>query len=126
MLLTEEQLALRDRVRDFAQREVAPHALAWDRDHIVPIDVRKKMGAFGLMGFCVPEQWGGAGADFISYILAIEEMAAADGGVSNIMSANNSPCCAALLDLGTEAQKQRFLRPLASGEKLGVIALTEP
>jgi butyryl-CoA dehydrogenase len=126
VLLTEEQEALRERVREFAQAEIAPYALAWDRDHIVPRDAIAKMGAFGLMGWCVPHEWGGAGADFLSYILAIEEVAAADGGLSNVMSGNNSPCCAALVDLGTPAQKARFLRPLATGEQCGVIALTEP
>jgi butyryl-CoA dehydrogenase len=126
MILTEEQESLRDRIRDFAQKEIRPYAADWDRDHTVPLATVAKMGEFGLMGMCVPERWGGAGADFISYILAIEEVAAADGGVSNIMSGNNSPCCAALNELGTEAQKQRFLVPIATGRKLGVIALTEP
>jgi alkylation response protein AidB-like acyl-CoA dehydrogenase len=126
VLLTEDQEALRDRIRDFARREIAPFAAAWDREHTVPLATVRKMGEFGLMGMCVPEQWGGAGADFVSYILAIEEIAAADGGISNIMSGNNSPCCAALAELGTEEQKRRFLVPIAKGEKLGVIALTEP
>src|SRR3546814_3924394 len=84
------------------------------------------MGRLGLMGMGVPEEWDGAGADFIAYVLALEEIAAADGAVSTIMSVNNSPVCAALLRYGTADQKARYLKPLARGEWIGAFCLTEP
>src|SRR3546814_10534365 len=84
------------------------------------------MGRLGLMGMGVPEEWDGAGADFIAYVLALEEIAAADGAVSTIMSVNNSPVCAALLRYGTVEQKVRYLKPLARGEWIGAFCLTEP
>ncbi len=126
MSLTPEQETIRDMVRRFAEAEIAPHAAAWDRDRHVSIDTLDAMGRLGLMGMCVPEDWGGAGMDFVSYILAVEEIAAADGGLCNVMCASNSPVAAALLDFGSSDQKERFLRPLASGAKRGAFLLTEP
>ena len=125
-MLTEAQTMTRDSVRLFARERLAPGAAARDRTAEPPLALLREMGALGLMGMCVPEEWGGAGADFVSYVLAIEEVAAADGAISTIMSVNNSPVCAALQRYGTAAQKERFLRPLARGEQIGAFALTEP
>ena len=126
MLLTDNQIMVRDMARDFAQRELAPHAGQWDREAKVPGGVLAQMGALGLMGMCVPGEWGGAGADYLSYILALEEIAAGDGATSTIMSVNNSPVCAALAEYATDAQKAQFLTPLAKGEHIGAFLLSEP
>lgn len=125
-MLSQEQIMARDMARDFARRELAPHAAEWSRERRTPHDVLARMGELGLMGMCVPEEWGGAGADFVAYVLALEEIAAGDGGVSTVMSVNNSPVCAALADYGTPEQKERFLKPLARGEAIGCFLLTEP
>ena len=125
-MLTEEQIKIRDLARDFAAREIAPHALDWDRDGHVSIETLKKMGSLGFMGLLTPPEWGGVGADFVSYALLTQEISGADGGLCNMMNAINSPVCAALVDHGTEEQKERFLRPLATGEQLAAFALTEP
>lgn len=125
-MLSQEQQMVRDMARDFARDRLAPGAAERDRTAEPPRDLLREMGALGLMGMGVPEEWDGAGADFVSYVLALEEIAAADGAVSTIMSVNNSPVCAALLRYGTPAQKERFLRPLARGEWIGAFCLTEP
>lgn len=125
-MLSQEQQMVRDMARDFAREKLAPGAAERDRTAEPPRDLLRDMGALGLMGMGVPEEWDGAGADFVSYVLALEEIAAADGAVSTIMSVNNSPVCAALLRYGTPAQKERFLRPLARGEWIGAFCLTEP
>ena len=126
MQLSEQQLQIRDMARTFATREMAPYVAQWDRDETVSITTLEAMGELGLMGVCIDPEWGGAGADFLSYILAVEEIAAADCGLCNVMSANNSPVCAAIQDYGSRAQKERFLTPLASGQQRGAILLTEP
>lgn len=126
MIPSGAQLQIRDAARAFAQKEIVPHAAAWDRDCTVPVDVLRKMGPLGLMGMCVDPAWGGAGADFVSYALAVEEIAAGDCGLCNMMCANNSPNCAALEDHGSTAQKERFLRPLAAGAQSSAFLLTEP
>ena len=126
MLLNEEQRAVRESARAFAEAEIAPHAAAWERNGGAPRDLYRRMGEVGLMGVCVPPEYGGAGADFVSYVLAMEEVAAADCGVSNVMAANNSPVAAAIVKHGTEAQKRAYLPKLACGEYIGAIALTEP
>ena len=120
------QLQIRDAARAFAQAEIAPRAAEWDRSGTVPIEVLRAMGPLGLMGMCVAPEWGGAGADFVSYALAVEEIAAADCGLCNMMCVNNSPNCAALEEHGTAAQKERFLKPLASGAQSSAFLLTEP
>jgi alkylation response protein AidB-like acyl-CoA dehydrogenase len=125
-MLSEEQVMIRDMARDFAQEKLAPGAADRDRSGKPPLDLLRQMGELGLMGMGVPEQWGGAGADFVSYVLALQEIAAGDGAVSTIMSVNNSPVCAALLRYGTPEQKERFLKPLARGEWIGAFCLTEP
>jgi alkylation response protein AidB-like acyl-CoA dehydrogenase len=126
MIPTDLQLQIRDAALAFAQAEIAPHAAAWDRGRTVPVEVLRAMGPLGLMGMCVAPEWGGAGADFVSYALAVEEIAAADCGLCNMMCVNNSPNCAALEEHGTEAQKETFLRPLASGAQSSAFLLTEP
>ncbi len=126
MLLNDDQVMVRDMARDFARRELAPHAAEWDRDGMISTEALAAMGKLGLLGMCVEPEWGGAGADFISYILALEEIAAGDGGASTVMSVNNSPVCAALVEYATDAQKARFLVPLAKGEHIGAFLLTEP
>lgn len=126
MLLTEEQRAVREAARAFAQAEIAPHAAAWERDGGAPRGLYRRMGEIGLMGVCVAPEFGGAGADFVSYVLAMEEVAAADCGVANVMAANNSPVAAAIQKHGTAAQKDAWLPKLARGECIGAILLTEP
>ena len=125
-MMNEAQRLTREMTRTFARERIWPGAAERDRTARPPLGLLREMGDLGLMGMCVPEAWGGSGADFVSYILAIEEVAAGDGAVSTIMSVNNSPVCAAIAGYGTEAQKERFLRPLARGEEIGAFALTEP
>ena len=126
MILSEEQRMVRDMARDFAATRLAPNAARWDRESSVPLEVIAEMGSLGLLGMTVPEQWGGAGTDFVSLVLAVEEIAAGDGGVSCIMNVNNTPVCAAIQSFGSETQKERFLKPLARGKMLGAFCLTEP
>ena len=126
MQLTEEQTMIREMARAFASEQLAPYAAERDRTHAFPADAIRQMGELGLLGMLVPEEWGGAGADHIAYALAIEEVAAGEGACSTIMSVHNSVACAPILKFGTDAQKERFLRPMARGELLGAFALTEP
>ena len=125
MILTEDQIMIRDAARDFAQEQLVPHADAWALQGAVPMDVLQAMGELGFMGMTVPEEWDGAGTDYVSYALALEEIAAGDGATSTIMSVNNAPVCAALLKNGSEEQKQALLKPLARGEMIGAFCLTE-
>ncbi|MDP6563578.1 MAG: acyl-CoA dehydrogenase family protein [Alphaproteobacteria bacterium] len=126
MLLNEQQTMVRDMAREFAQRELAPNAPDWDRAGELPAEVLSRMGELGLLGMCVDEEWGGAGADYLSYAVALEEIAAGDAATSNVMGVNNVPVCAAIVDYGNDGQKARFLRPLASGAHIGAFLLTEP
>ncbi len=126
MIPGEEQRLARDMARDFATAELAPHAAEWDREVRFPAEAVAKLGELGLMGMLVPQEWGGAGADFVTYALTMEEIAAGDGACSTIMGVNNSPVCTALLAEGTDEQRERFLKPLARGEKLGAFCLSEP
>jgi butyryl-CoA dehydrogenase len=126
MLLSEEQTMIRDMARQFAQERLAPGAAARDRSSAFPAEELRAMAGLGLMGMIVPEEWGGAGADDVSYALAIEEIAAGDGAVSTIMSVQNSLVCAVLTRFGSTEQKERFLKPLARGALLGCFGLTEP
>jgi len=126
MLLTEEQTLIRDTARAFAQEQVLPHVRAWEAAGEIPRPLLAEMGKLGFLGMTVPTEWGGAGADMVSYVLALEEIAAADGGLSTVMSVNNSPDCAALLTYGSPEQKEKWLKPLAKGEILGAFCLTEP
>lgn len=124
--LTEDQMRIRDLARSFATTEIAPHARAWERDGGPPRDLYRRMAAIGLMGMLVDPGWGGSGCDFTSYALAIEEVSAADGGISNVMAATNSPVAAAIERHGTEQHKRDYLTRLTSGEWIGSIHLTEP
>lgn len=125
MRLTDEQRLLRDMARAFAQKELAPHAADWDRTARFPKAALAELGRLGFMGMLVPAEYGGAGADHVSYALAIEEIAAGDVATSTILSVS-ALCCGALLQYGSDEQKGRFLRPLATGEKLAAFCLTEP
>ena len=124
--LTREQLMVRAMVRAFAEKEIKPIAQELDATGDFPWPVIKKMGELNLMGMTVPKEWGGAGVDAISYALAIEELARVCGSTSVIMAVHNSVCCHPIYMFGTDMQKERFLRPLAEGKKLGGFALTEP
>ncbi|HAX48402.1 MAG TPA: acyl-CoA dehydrogenase [Ignavibacteria bacterium] len=123
---TEEQIAIRDTARDFAQNEIAPTTIERDIKAEFPFEIVKKLGEFGFMGMMVPPEWGGAGFDAVSYVLAMEEISKVDASVGVIMSVNNSLVCYGINHWGTDAQKERFLKPLASGEKLGCFCLSEP
>jgi len=124
--LTDEHLALQDTVRKFAQKEIVPIAAEFDESGEFPLDTIKKMGAMGLMGIEVPEEYGGAGMDALAYVLTMVEVAKADASHSTVVSVNNSLYCHGLMKFGTEEQKQKFLVPVASGEKIGAYSLTEP
>ncbi len=126
MILSLEQQQVQRLARAFAAREMIPFAAQWDRDCEVPISVLRALGELGFMGLCTEPVWGGAGLDYVSYVLAVEEIAAADCGVANLMCVNNSPNCAALQAYGTAQQKARFLRPLATGRQHSAFLLTEP
>ncbi|HEU0201922.1 MAG TPA: acyl-CoA dehydrogenase family protein [Burkholderiaceae bacterium] len=126
MPLREEHLLLRNAVRDFAQARLAPNAAQWARERAVPPAVMRELADLGLFGIAVPEQYGGAGMDYTAVAIALEELAAGDGAISTAISVNNCPVCAILMHFGTEAQKQKFLVPLARGDKLGAFCLTEP
>lgn len=124
--LTAEHEELRRAVRDFARKEIAPVAAHFDETGEFPYDIVKKMGAMGLMGIEVPEEYGGAGMDTIAYVLTMEEVAKVDAATSTIVSVNNSLVCHGLQKFGTEEQKQKYLKAIASGEKIGAYSLTEP
>lgn len=126
MILTEEQRMVRDMARAFARDRITPNAATWEKAGEIPADFLREMGELGLMGMTVPEEWGGAETDYVSYALALMEIAAGDGGLSTLMSVNNAPVCAAVLANGTDAQKEQFLKPLARGEMIGAFCLTEP
>jgi len=123
---TEEQIAIRDTARDFAENEIAPTAVERDIKAEFPTEIVKKLGEMGFMGKMVSPDWGGAGFDTISYVLAMEEISKVDASVGVIMSVNNSLVCYGIEKWGTDAQKERFLRPLATGQKLGCFCLSEP
>ncbi len=126
MILSEEQQLIRDTARSFAQSELLPNAADWDRESRFPAEAIAEMGRLGFLGMLVPEEWDGAGADSVSYALALIEIAAGDGSCSTIMSVHNSVACMPILRYGSQEQKERFLRPLARGEMLGAFCLTEP
>lgn len=126
MTLTPEQIQIRDAVRTYAQERIAPQAAQWDRDHTFPAQVLKELGELGVMGMTVPETWGGAGLDTLSLALALEEIAAADGATSTIVSVQNSLACGITLKYGTDGQKTTWLARLATGQALGCFCLTEP
>jgi alkylation response protein AidB-like acyl-CoA dehydrogenase len=123
--LTQDQREIQALTRDFATAEIEPHAAQWDRDHHFPRDLFGKLAELGLMGACVPEEYGGAGVDFLSYILVLEELSRADAGVGVTVAVHTSAVTLPILAYGTDEQKARFVPPLARGEHLGAFALTE-
>jgi len=124
--LTEEHIAIRDAARDFAQNEIAPTAVERDLNAEFPADIVKKLGELGFMGMMVSPEWGGAGMDTVSYVIAMEEISKVDASVGVIMSVNNSLVCFGIEKWGTPEQKEKFLKPLALGQKLGAFLLSEP
>jgi alkylation response protein AidB-like acyl-CoA dehydrogenase len=124
--LSADQKEIQALAREFAQAEIEPNAAAWDREHHFPRELFTKLAELGLMGVCVPEEYGGAGADFLSYILVLEELSRADAGVGVTVAVHTSAVTLPLLMFGTDEQKSRFVPPLARGEHLGAFALTEP
>jgi alkylation response protein AidB-like acyl-CoA dehydrogenase len=126
MILSEEHQMIRDALRSFSQERLAPNAARWDREHHFPKEELKELAQLGAFGVAVPEQYGGAGLDYVSLALVLEEIAAGDGGTSTIISVNNCPVCSIAMMYANEEQKQKWLRPLAQGEMLGAFALTEP
>ncbi len=124
--LSEEHRMIRDAAREFAQKEIAPIAAEHDESGKFPYETIRKMGEMGFMGIEVPEEYGGAGLDTLSYVLALEEICKVDAAHGTIMSVNNSLFCYGILKFGTEEQKQKYLRAVASGKAIGAYALTEP
>jgi len=124
--LTPEQKEIQALTRDFVRQEIEPHAAAWDREHRFPREVFSKLAELGLMGVCVPEEYGGAGADFPAYVLVLEELSRGDAGVGVTVAVHTSAVELPLLRFGTDEQRVRFVPPLARGEHLGAFALTEP
>ena len=126
MLLTPDQTMIRDAVRDFAQQELWPNAAQWDKEHTFPHEVHQGLAALGAYGICVPEDLGGAGLDYTTLAIVLEEIAAGDGGTSTAISVTNCPVNAILMRYGNDAQKKQWLTPLAQGHMLGAFCLTEP
>jgi hypothetical protein len=126
MLLSDSQQMVRETMRNFAQQRLAPFAAAWDRDHAFPREALRELAALGACGIVVPESYGGAGLDYVSLAVALEEIAAGDGATSTVISVQNSVVCGPIFAFGTAEQKERYLKPLASGAKIGCFCLTEP
>ena len=126
MLLTPDQEMVRDAVRDFAQAEIWPNAARWDKEHTFPKEVHRGLAALGAYGICVPEALGGAGLDYMTLALVLEEIAAGDGGTSTVISVTNCPVNAILMRYATPEQQKKWLTPLAQGSMLGAFCLTEP
>ena len=126
MLLSRDQEAIRDAVRAFAQAELWPHAPAWDRERSFPREAHRGLAALGTYGICVSEEDGGAGLDYLTLALVLEEIAAGDGGTSTAISVTNCPVNAILVRYGNAQQKKQWLQPLAQGHMLGAFCLTEP
>jgi butyryl-CoA dehydrogenase len=126
MLLSDSQQMVRETMRNFAQQRLVPFAPTWDREHAFPRDALRELAALGACGIVVPESYGGAGLDYVSLAVALEEIAAGDGATSTVISVQNSVVCGPIFAFGTAAQKDRYLKPLASGAKIGCFCLTEP
>jgi len=124
--LAPEQKEIQGLAREFARQEIEPHAGEWDREHRFPREVFTKLAELGLMGVCLPPEYGGAGADFLSYVLVLEELSRADAGVGVTVAVHTSAVTLPLLTWGSDEQRSRFIPPLAAGEQLGAFALTEP
>ncbi|MCC2105361.1 MAG: acyl-CoA dehydrogenase family protein, partial [Hyphomicrobiales bacterium] len=126
MILSEEQQMVRDVARDFSREKLAPYAAEWDREHRFPSEAISEMASLGFLGMNVPEEWGGAGLDYVSYAAAVIEVAAGCGAVSTIMSVHNGVGCMPILNYGDDAQREKYLKPMARGEWIGCFCLTEP
>ncbi len=124
--LDAEHKTLEHTLREFCKKEVLPFAGEWDRSGEIPAEIIGKLGMLGLMGVCVPENYGGVGMDTVSYAIAIKEIASADGSLALMLASHNSLCAGHILLAGTEAQKRQYLPPMSSGEKIGAWCLTEP
>jgi alkylation response protein AidB-like acyl-CoA dehydrogenase len=124
--LSDDQREIQAFARDFGQAEIEPHAADWDREHGFPRDLIAKLAEVGFMGVCIPEEYGGAGADFLSYILVLEELSRADAGVGVTVAVHTSAVTLPILTFGSDEQRSRFVPPLARGEAVGAFALTEP
>jgi alkylation response protein AidB-like acyl-CoA dehydrogenase len=124
--LSADQRAIQSLARELAEAEIVPHAADWDREHRFPDELVPKLAELGLLGVCVPEEYGGAGADFLSYVLVLEELSRADAGVGVTVAVHTSATTLPILAFGTHEQRDRFVPPLARGEHLGAFALTEP
>jgi alkylation response protein AidB-like acyl-CoA dehydrogenase len=124
--LTDEQREIQALAREVADTEIAPHAAEWDREHRFPRELFAKLGELGLMGVCVPEELGGAGSDFVSYVLVLEELSRADAGVGVTVAVHTSAATLPIVAFGSDEQRERFVPPLARGEVIGAFALTEP
>lgn len=125
MILSDEQILIRDTVRQYIQDNVVPHAADWDRNSTFPAQQLQEMGGLGLYGMVVPEEWGGSNVGYVSLALVIEEIAAGDGACSTILSVQNSVVCGPILNYGSDYLKETYLKPLASGQMLGCFCLTE-
>ena len=123
---TDEQNQLRRSVREFAEGEILPHVMEWDEVSHFPIEIMPKLAEMGLLGIIFPEEYGGPGLGYIEYVIAIEELSRVDGSVGIIVAAHNSLCSNHIFKFGSEAQKQKYLSPLAQGKKIGAWSLTEP
>jgi hypothetical protein len=126
VLLNDAQQMVRDTMRAFSQERLAPFAGRWDREHIFPRDALRELAGLGACGIVIPEVYGGAGLDYVSLAVALEEIAAGDGSTSTILSVQNSVVCGPIFAFGNDEQKTKYLKPLASGVKLGCFCLTEP
>jgi butyryl-CoA dehydrogenase len=126
VFLGDDHKLMAETARDFARREIEPLAEKIDREHMFPADIVRQMGSLGFLGMMVPAEWGGAGLDTLSYVSVLEEISVACASTAVVMSVNNSLVCAPLLKFGSDEQKERFLKPLAQGEKLGCYCLSEP
>ncbi len=126
MLLSEDHRAVQDAVRSYVQDCIAPHAAAWDKSHAFPAAALRGLAALGCYGVAVPQEWGGAGLDYLALAVILEEVAAGDGATSTVVSVNNCPVCSILMAYGNADQKERFLKALARGAMLGAFCLTEP
>jgi alkylation response protein AidB-like acyl-CoA dehydrogenase len=124
--LTDEQQQLRKSIREFAEGEIAPHVMEWDEVSHFPLEIMPKLAEMGLLGVIFPEQYGGAELGYVEYVITIEELSRVDGSIGIIVAAHNSLCSNHIYKFGTEAQKQKYLVPLAQGKKIGAWSLTEP
>src|ERR687884_1727533 len=123
--LSDDQREIQALAREVAKEKIEPYAAEWDREHRFPRELLTKLAEVGLLGVCMPEEYGGAGADFLSYILVLEELSRADAGVGVTVAVHTSAVTLPILGFGTDEQRSRFVPPLARGEVLGAFALTE-